>query len=62
MPIENLGWRNLHTGKPIPISPSVGCLWPTVKMLDASVEFNFGDNLAKPFKFDVEKCPELTFQ
>jgi hypothetical protein len=54
---------SIFTGKPIPISPSVDCLFPTVWLLSSSVEANFGDNLAKkPFKFDYNKCPGLNLQ
>jgi hypothetical protein len=50
-------------GKPIPISPSVDLLYPTVWISWASVEANFGNNLAgKPFKFDYNKCPGLDME
>jgi hypothetical protein len=26
---------------------------------NVSVEANFGNDLAKPFKYDIEKCPGL---
>jgi hypothetical protein len=26
-----------------------------------SLEANFGDNPAKPFSFDIAKCPQLVF-
>jgi hypothetical protein len=46
-----------------PINPTVDRLYPTVFIYYASVEANFGDNLAaKPFKFDVDKCPGLFFE
>jgi hypothetical protein len=51
-----------HTGKQIPIKPSITRLFPTVSLWEhVSVEANFGDNLAKHFKYDVEKCPGLFF-
>jgi hypothetical protein len=28
-------------------------------MWEASVDANFGDNSAKPFKYDIDKCPGL---
>jgi hypothetical protein len=28
----------------------------------ASIEANFGDDSAKPFKYDIEKCPGLVFE
>jgi hypothetical protein len=51
-------------GKPIQsVSPSVDSLYPTVWISWASVEANFGDNLAKkPFKFDYNKCPALDME
>jgi hypothetical protein len=53
---------NNSTGKPIPISPSVHRLYPTVTMGKyMSLEANFGDNPAKPFSFDIAKCPNLIF-
>jgi hypothetical protein len=49
------------TGKQIPISHIVDSLIPTVSMCgDVSVEANFGDDQqAKPFRYDIEKCPGL---
>jgi hypothetical protein len=42
-------------GRQIPISPSVDRLFPAIEMFDVlSLEANFGDDPAKPFKFDVE--------
>jgi hypothetical protein len=46
-------------GKKIPISPLVPFLYPTVYMDNVSLEANFGDNPAKAFKYDIEKCPGL---
>jgi hypothetical protein len=28
---------------------------------DLSLDANFGDNPAKPFSFDIAKCPRLVF-
>jgi hypothetical protein len=47
------------TGKQIPISPSVNCLYPTAQLWDFSSEANFGDDKSKPFKYDIDKCPGL---
>jgi hypothetical protein len=50
------------TGKPTPISSSVHRLYPTVTIEeDTSLEANFGDNPAKPFCFDIAKCPQLIY-
>jgi hypothetical protein len=47
-------------GKHAPINPTVDCLYPTVYICNTTVEANFGNNLvAKPFKFDINKCPEF---
>jgi hypothetical protein len=42
----------------------VDSLYPTVSLAgrNVSVEANFGDNLAIPFKFDIEKCPGIVFE
>jgi hypothetical protein len=45
--------------KPRPIKPTGDCLYPTLTMMDASIEANFGDNPANPFKYDLDKCPGL---
>jgi hypothetical protein len=48
------------TGKQIPINPTVDFLIPTVSIRDILVEANFGDDQqAKPFKYDIGKCPGL---
>jgi hypothetical protein len=49
------------TGKQIPITPTVDCLYPTINMWRVSMEANFGDDPAKPFKYDVEKCSGMVF-
>jgi hypothetical protein len=49
----------IHTGKQIQINPLADCLYPMVKMndyADMTLETNFGDDPAKPFKYDIEKC------
>jgi hypothetical protein len=33
--------------------PSI-LMWP-----DAHLEANFGDNVAKPFEYDIQKCPGM---
>jgi hypothetical protein len=50
-------------GKQIPINPGTGnCLIPTVCIWDdVSMEANFGDDTAKPFKYNVETLPGLVF-
>jgi hypothetical protein len=38
-------------------------LVPTVALWDEmSVEANFGDNPAKPFEYDIKKCPGMGFE
>jgi hypothetical protein len=49
-------------GKQIPISPTSNHLIPTIRAKQIAVEVNFGDNPAKPFKFDLKKCHGLVFQ
>jgi hypothetical protein len=37
-------------------------LYPTVSIYEsASIEANFGDDSAKPFKYDIKKCPGMVF-
>jgi hypothetical protein len=52
------------TGKQIPINPTtVNPLYPTVTLLGpGSVEANFGDDLAKPFCYDIQECPGIFFK
>jgi hypothetical protein len=51
------------TGKQIPIDYTGDCLIPTIKIGDVSVKANFGDNPAKPFKYDIgRKCPGLGYE
>jgi hypothetical protein len=53
------------TGKQIPIISTATSLYPTVSMYGfgyGSVEANFGDNPAKPFKYDIKKCSGLVFE
>jgi hypothetical protein len=49
-------------GKPIPISSSAGLLIPTIGVCHISVEVNFGEYAAKPFKFDIDKWAEVAIQ
>jgi hypothetical protein len=50
-------------GKQIPINSTVNPLYPTVSVRgNVSVEANFGDDLAKPFKYDIKKCPGMVFE
>jgi hypothetical protein len=37
-------------------------LYPTVSICEMSVKANFGDDPAKPFKYDIEKCPGMVFE
>jgi hypothetical protein len=39
----------------------VDYLFPTVTLWDemSSIEANFGDNPAKPFAYDIQKCPGM---
>jgi hypothetical protein len=49
-------------GKQIQINLVADCVYPTVTMCDHAdmfLETNFGDDSAKPFKYDIEKCPGL---
>jgi hypothetical protein len=48
-------------GRKMHISPMVDRLYPTVKMLSfvSSCEANFGDDLTKPFEYDIHNCPGL---
>jgi hypothetical protein len=50
------------TGQQIPIDPSGNRLFPTVCMTKVKLKANFGDNPAKPFKYDIKKCPGLVFE
>jgi hypothetical protein len=57
------------TGKQIPMKSIVNPLYPTVSLYGSgddgynhiSVEANFGDDSAKPFKYDIKKCPGMVF-
>jgi hypothetical protein len=48
-------------GKQIPINPTVNTLYPTITIMGkVTVEANFGDDQqAKPFKYEIKKCPGL---
>jgi hypothetical protein len=51
------------TGKPIPMSCTVDILYPTLSISrNGLVEANFGDNLAKPFSYDIDKCPGMNLE
>jgi hypothetical protein len=51
------------TGKQIPINSTVNLLYPTVIMPgNFPVQANFGENPAKPFKYDIKECPEMVFK
>jgi hypothetical protein len=43
------------TGKKMPIGHPGDCLFPTLRLREASVEANFGDDSAKPFRYDIDK-------
>jgi hypothetical protein len=54
--------KKIYLGKQRPINPTVDRLYPTVSFYEY-VEANFGSDLvAKPFKFDTDKCPGLVFE
>jgi hypothetical protein len=48
-----------YSDRQFPIEPTVDHLVPTVTMWDMSMEANFGDNPAKPFEYDIKKCPGM---
>jgi hypothetical protein len=51
------------TGKQIPIKRLPYELYPTAIMEEnASMEANFGTDSAKPFEYDIHKCPGLVFE
>jgi hypothetical protein len=50
------------TGKKIAIGHPGDCLFPTIRICDVSVEANFGDYTAKPFRYDIDKCPLLNIE
>jgi hypothetical protein len=53
------------TGKQIPINPTANHHYPTVSMYgfgNVSVEANFGDDSANPFKYDIKKFPGIVFK
>jgi hypothetical protein len=49
-------------GKQIPIKNPGTMLFPTTRVRGISVEANFGNDLAKPFKYDINTCPGLALQ
>jgi hypothetical protein len=52
--------KNNFSDRQIQINPTVDHLVPTVALRDGvSVEANFGENPAKPFEYDIEKCPGM---
>jgi hypothetical protein len=53
------------TGKQIPIKPTVNMntLYPTVSLYrTVSVEANFGEDSAKSFRYDINKCPGMNLE
>jgi hypothetical protein len=47
-------------GRKILINPTVDRLFPAVTMWeDETFEANFGNDPAKPFKYDIHNCPGL---
>jgi hypothetical protein len=50
------------TGKPISIEQREKQLVPVVHIFNVSLEANFGQDPGRPFKFDMDKCPELAFE
>jgi hypothetical protein len=55
----------VFAGRQIPISPSVDQLFPYITMSSMGgndiVELvaNFGDDLDKPFEYDIKTCPGM---
>jgi hypothetical protein len=50
-------------GKPIPIKTTMFLLYPTASMREnVSIEANFGDDTAKSFKYDIDKCPGMSME
>jgi hypothetical protein len=54
------------SGKKIPMNHTAAAadcrLYPTVHMRHSLLEFNFGGDKARPFKYDIGKCPGLELQ
>jgi hypothetical protein len=48
-------------GRKFPIAPTVDHLFPTVQLFLLKLNTNFGDDPAKPFSYDIKKCPGLKF-
>jgi hypothetical protein len=47
----------------MPINSTANLLYPTVSMSGyGSVLANFGDDPAKPFSYDIKKCPGMVFE
>jgi hypothetical protein len=52
--------NNNPTGREIPIKNEDGDqLFPSVTIWDMALEANFGNDPAKPFKYDTTNCPGL---
>jgi hypothetical protein len=51
------------TGKQIPLNPVQVELYPTAFVeRNEILEANFGTDSAKPFEYDIDKCPGLVFE
>jgi hypothetical protein len=51
------------TGNPLPIKLPLHQLYPTTSVqINSSVEANFGTDSAKPFEYDIDKCPGMVFE
>jgi hypothetical protein len=51
------------TGKPITIDSTANPLYPTFSLVGkVSLEANFGDDLANPFRYDINKCPGMVYE
>jgi hypothetical protein len=52
------------TGEQIPITPSSrkSPIPNSLHNKSYKLKANFGDNPAKPFKYDIKKCPRLMFE
>jgi hypothetical protein len=51
------------TGKPIPIDSTLDLLYPSLSLPEnILLEANFGDDSAKSFSYDIDKCPVMNLE